>query len=150
LSDLERREQEKKAEMERIAKETAEKERLEAMERRRKELLESLPEEPGKEVMENVMTIALRFMDGRSGQRRFTDDTPLRTLFNWVDAKYEMEREQIILTTMNGQKSFSWDEANDSTTLKETGLGRMTGLRVTLAKKSEAAEKEATSNVQAS
>jgi hypothetical protein len=132
VSDVQRREREKIEEAERIAKVKAEKERVEMLATRREELRASLPEEPGKDVTD-AMTIALRFPDGKAGQRRFTPDTPMSVVFNWVDSGFEMEREQVILTTMNGQKSFSWEEA-DGVTLGESGLSRMTGLRVTVKK----------------
>mmetsp|Transcript_16391 Transcript_16391/g.23121 ORF Transcript_16391/g.23121 Transcript_16391/m.23121 type:complete len:539 (+) Transcript_16391:95-1711(+) len=127
-SDLQREEDEKNAELERLAKEKEEKKRLEEMKSRRKELKESLPEEPDKDI-EGVMTIALRFTDGNSGRRRFAPDTPVSVLFNWVDAMFEMERETVVLTTMNGKKTFNWDD-DDETILSDTGLGKMTGLRV--------------------
>jgi len=127
-SDVQRKEDEKKAEAERVANEKAEQERLAALEERREELKDSLPDEPAKDAT-GAITIALRFADGRAGQRRFDASTPLTTVFNWVDALYGLERERINLTTMNGQKTFSWDDIGE-TTLKEAGLGRMTGLRV--------------------
>ena len=135
ITDTQRKERERIEEEERIAKEKEEKERAEMLAKRREELRASLPEEPGKDVA-GVMTIALRFADGRSGQRRFPPDIPMSVVFNWVDSDFEMEREHVILTTMNGQKSFAWEEAGDIP-LAESGLGRMTGLRVTV-KKAEA------------
>lgn len=132
VSDIQRKEREQKEEEERIAKEQAEKERVEMIANRRVELRESIPEEPSKEVAE-VMTIALRFPDGRAGQRRFTPDTPMSVVFNWVDSGFELEREQVVLSTMNGQKSFTWEEVDDIS-LGDSGLGRMTGLRVTMKK----------------
>lgn len=134
--DLKRQEQEKREEEERLAKEAAEQARQEHLKQRRIELKASLPEEPPKE---DSFTIALRFANGNSGQRRFAPDTPLTIIFNWVDAMYEMERELVVLTTMNGQKAFAWDDTG-TLTLQEAGLGRMTGLRVseTIAHKNEA------------
>jgi hypothetical protein len=129
VSDVERRQQEKVEAAAKLAEQEAEKERIAALEERRETLKESLPEEPSKDDKE-AMTIALRFTDGRAGQRRFDSTTPIMTVFNWVDAHYEMEREQITLTTMNGQKTFSWGDMDESQTLAEAGLGRMTGLRV--------------------
>jgi hypothetical protein len=131
-SDIQRKEREQKEEEERIAKEQAEKERIEMIENRRIEIRESLPEEPSKEAVDS-MTIALRFPDGRAGQRRFTPDTPMSVVFNWVDSGFEMEREKVVLSTMNGQKSFTWEEV-DGISLGDSGLGRMTGLRVTIKK----------------
>jgi hypothetical protein len=135
MSDVQRREQERIEQEERIAKEKEEKERAEMLKRRREELRELLPQEPGKD-MANVMTIALRFADGRTGQRRFTPDTPLSMLFNWVDAMFEMEREIVILTTMDGKRSFTWEDAEE-VSLTGSGLGQMTGLRVTVKKPEE-------------
>ena len=126
--DLNRKAEEEKTEAERVAKEEAEKDRIATIEERRVMLSESLPEEADRNAPETI-TIALRFADGRAGQRRFKDSTLLTTIFNWVDAMYRLEREKISLTTMNGQKSFSWENAG-TTTLKGAGLGRMTGLRV--------------------
>lgn len=132
MSDVQRRERERIEEEERMAKEAAEKERAEMVAKRREELRASMPEEPNKDVA-GAITIALRFPDGRTGQRRFTPDTPLGVVFNWVDSGFEIEREQVVLTTMNGQKSFTWEEATD-VPLADSGLGRMTGLRVTIKK----------------
>ena len=137
VTDVQRRERERIEEEERIAKEKAEKERADMLARRREELRDSLPEEPGKDVT-NAMTIALRFADGRTGQRRFAPDTPLSVVFNWVDSLFGMERELVILTTMDGKKSFTWEGAEE-VSLAVSGLGRMTGLRVT-EKKQEAKE----------
>jgi len=147
-SDLERQERERREEIERAAHEAEEERRLEAIAKRRKELLESLPEEPPKDGTLDVVTIALRFADGKQsgGQRRFLSSTPMGTVFNWVDAMFEMERETITLTTMNGQSSFEWEEHAD-TTLQEAGIGRMTGLRVLHKKKEETKEEEETQQV---
>lgn len=140
-SDVQRREREKIEEEERIAKEQAEKERVEMILKRREELRASLPNEPGPGVTD-AMTVALRFPDGRAGQRRFTPDTPLGVVFDWVDSGYEIEREQVVLTTMNGQQSFIFEEA-ETIPLAESGLGRMTGLRVTMKKAETKEESEA-------
>ena len=131
--DLKRQEQEQRAEEERLAKAAAEQTRQDGLTQRREELAASLPDEPPKETS---FTIALRFPNGNAGQRRFEPATPLVTVFNWVDAMYGMERELVVLTTMNGQKAFTWDDIG-RLTLQDAGLGRMTGLRV-----SEKVEKE--------
>lgn len=126
--DIKRKQEEKRQAQ--LEKEKAEKEKAheEAMAQRRVELKESLPEEPSKGG-EGIITIALRFADGRAGQRRFLPETPLSTIFDWVDAEYEMERETITLSTMNGQ--FQFEDWEDNQTLEEAkGIGRMTGLRV--------------------
>lgn len=130
-SDKDKKERERKEEAERATTEKAEQAQREAMETRREELRASLPDEPGKDV-EGVKTVALRLADGRSCQRRFAPDVKISTLFDWTDTAFEIERETVILTTMNGQSSFSWE--NSSQTLKEAGLGRLVGLRVTQVK----------------
>ena len=98
-SDNQRKQREKEAAVEREAKEKAEKERQEAVEARRVELRESLPDE---DTSNDAKKIALRFQDGQSGQRQFSPDSPVSDLFNWVDAIFEMEREKVVLTSMNG------------------------------------------------
>ena len=112
------------------AREEAEKLRAEEMERRREELLGALPEEPPAGGPE-VVTIALRFADGRTGQRRFDNSVGIDVVFNWVDAVYGIEREKIELSTMNGQKRFMYmEDGAEKRALKDVGLGKMTGLRV--------------------
>jgi hypothetical protein len=126
-SDKERQKREKEEEEKRLAAEKAEQERLEEMEKRREELKGALPEEPkGKDTQK----IALRFEDGRSGQRRFSPEQPFMDVFNWVDAIYEIERETVILTTMNGKQTFEWEE--NEKTLEDAGLGKNTGFRVSI------------------
>ena len=144
-SDIKRQEQEEREEEERLAKEKAEKERQEAILKRREELKSSLPEEYTEK---DAKTIALRFADGRTDKRRFAPDTSLGTVFNWVDAMYEMDRETVILTTMRGDKTFTWEEEKVEETLDDVGLGRNTGLRVTVKKEeaTESEEKEVESN----
>jgi hypothetical protein len=137
-SDNERKQREKEEEAKRLVEEAAEKERQEAIELRREELKESLP---GEDKSPTAKKIALRFADGRSGQRQFSPDQPISDVFNWVDAMYEIEREKVLLTTMNGKRTFIWDEEENATSLKDTGLGRNTGLRVT-EKKYELEEEE--------
>lgn len=127
-SDVERKIREKKEEEERLAKELAEKKHREAIERRRKQLMESLPDEPGRGV-KDAFTIALRFPNGQSGRRRFTPDTRISVIFDWVDAAFNLERERAILTTMNGKQTFQWNNT-DETTLSEEGFAKMVGFRV--------------------
>ena len=127
-SDVRRIQQEREREEERLEKERIQREREEKLEKRRASLLEDLPEEP-ESMGEGIITVALRFGDGRTGQRRFTEDTEIEALFNWVDAIYKEERECITLTTMNGQKSFFFEEQSRET-LKDAGFAKMTGLRV--------------------
>ena len=127
--DREREARERKEEEAREAEERAEVVRKEAVLKRRVGLRESLPEEP---VVggEGVVTVALRFADGRTGQRRFYDAVGMDVVFDWVDAMFEMEREDVILSLMSGKKSFLYANEGGST-LKEAGLGKMTALRVT-------------------
>jgi UBX domain len=141
-SDKDREERQEREEQERLAREEAERARLEAIVKRRTVLLETLLEEPDKEY-KNIRTIALRFADGKSGQRRFPDSTTLEAVFNWVDAMFALERERVVLTTMNGSKSFRWEDRDQA--LSSTGLARMAGLRVSEAK-DEAADDEAKSD----
>lgn len=133
--DRERVEEEAKEEARRLEEEKLKKEKEEYLMERRKTLLESLPEEPSA-VGEGIITIALRFSDGRTGQRRFTDDTEVNVLCNWVDALFEMEREQVVLTTMNGKQSFSYDEKDDAT-LSDAGLGKLVAFRVSVKETNE-------------
>lgn len=136
-NDIQRKKREAKEDAEQLAKEEAEIERMAAIQKRREELKSSLPPED-----KNGKTVALRFSDGKSGQRNFPSDTPLSTVFDWVDAMFEIERETLVLTTMNGKQVFAWDDADAKTkTLEQAGLGRKIGLRVT-EKKPEASEKE--------
>ena len=109
VEDRVREIQTQREEEERLAKEQAEKERKAAMEKRRKELAGSLPEEP-EAGGDGVVTIALRFADGRRGQRRFDGDEDMATVFNWVDGMFGMERERVELSTMTGQKKFVWGD----------------------------------------
>lgn len=129
-SDKERKLKEAKEEAERKAQEIKEAARQAEIDARRVELAESLPEDVKKG--SNVKKIALRFPDGRSGQRGFEADQPLSVVFNWVDAMFEIERETVVLTTLNGKQTFSWD-SDDSKTLEEAGLKKMTAFRVTAA-----------------
>jgi Skp family chaperone for outer membrane proteins len=129
LSDKQRQEEEERLEAERLANEQAEQERVIAIEKRRKELRISLPEEIDADSSTTAILIAVRFADGRKGQRRFESSTPLSTVFNWIDAYFEMERERVILTTMNGKQSFSWDE-DESSTLVGEGFRRNAAFRV--------------------
>ena len=92
---------------------------------------------------DGVVTIALRFSDGRRGQRRFDGDEAMSTVFNWVDATFEMERERVELSTMTGQKKFAWGDVEDGDmTLADAGLGKMTGLRVTEIEEEDEEEEE--------
>lgn len=129
LDDDRNREVEERLQEQRAAEEeTARKEREEEIKERRKELLEALSEEPEKG-SDGVITIALRFGDGRKGQRRFEAETLVDEVFNWIDALFKTERETIELMTMNGKKTFSFGD-DDNLTLENTGLGKMAAFRV--------------------
>lgn len=104
-------------------------------------------------------TVALRFMaqgpqtSEIPEKRRFASDAPLRSVFDWIDAMFEIERESVVLQTMNGRQSFTWadvsktdDEGDDDETceaakltLKSAGLSNMVGLRVTIQKSNSTA-----------
>ena len=148
-----------KKEEEELQRKREEEEKMERrrkeMEQRRGELLENLPEEP--ENGEGVMTVALRFQSvpsnaAASTQRRFSKNDTMNDVFNWIDATHGLERETIILSTMNGSRSFRYVEdkgenddqeeekeidggdamiQEENMTLEQAGLGRMTALRVT-------------------
>lgn len=138
-NDAEREEREKVEAAKKAAEEKAEKERLAAIESRRKELKESLPSEPKGG---DAKRVAVRFADGRSGQRRFSSDEKISTIFNWVDAMFEMEREKVVLTTMNGKDTFTWDEETHDKSLSDLGLGKMVGFRVSETKETTDEESE--------
>jgi len=134
-TDKERQKLEKEEEEKRLAAEKAEEERLAAIESRRNDLRSALPEEAnGKD----AKRIALRFADGQSGQRRFDAEQTLADVFNWVDVMFEMEREKIILTTMNGKQSFTWEDSEK--TLLDAGITKSTGFRVTFKEDEEEAK----------
>jgi len=126
--DRKREEEEKLKEQKAAEEEKARKEREEEVKLRRKELLDALPEEPERG-SDGVVTIALRFSDGRKGQRRFESDSLLDDVFNWIDAIFKTERETVELMTMNGTKKFSFGD-DDNLTLEDAGLGKMAALRV--------------------
>eukprot|EP00531_Pseudo-nitzschia_arenysensis_P001553 CAMPEP_0116141082 /NCGR_PEP_ID=MMETSP0329-20121206/14193_1 /TAXON_ID=697910 /ORGANISM="Pseudo-nitzschia arenysensis, Strain B593" /LENGTH=557 /DNA_ID=CAMNT_0003636243 /DNA_START=195 /DNA_END=1868 /DNA_ORIENTATION=- len=132
-SDNERKAKEAKEEAERKAQEVKEAARQAEIDARRMELQQSLPEDLKKG--SNVKKIALRFADGRSGQRGFASDQPLSVVFDWVDAMFEIERETVVLTTLNGKQTFSWDDdgTKNGKTLEDAGLNKMTAFRVTAA-----------------
>lgn len=138
-SDNERKKQEKEEEAVRAAREKAEKERQEALEDRRVELRESLPEE---DMSKDAKKVALRFQDGQSGQRQFSSNSVASDLFNWIDAVFEMEREKVVLTSMNGKITLKWDEETNDRLLEDIGLGRNTGFRVSEAQGEKEEEKE--------
>ena len=134
--DVDRQDREARQEAERLALEAAEKERQQAILDRRDELREALGEEPTKG---DLKTIALRLADGRSVQRKFTSDSRMEDVFNFVDVHFEMEREKVELTTMNGKSTYQWEDNADQT-LTEAGLSRMVGLRVLERKDAEVQE----------
>lgn len=130
MADRKREKEEAEAEAARKAKEVAEAARLAAIQERRKTLLAELPDD--KKKGGEIKRIALRFPDGRKGERGFEPDQPVSVLFNWVDAMFEIERENVVLTTMNGKITFSWEEDGSSDkTLADAGLGKSTAFRVT-------------------
>merc|ERR1712238_345023 len=131
---------EAKEEADRKKRELKEAARQAGTDARRQELHESLPEDVKNG--DNVKKIALRFADGRSGQRGFASNITLNVVFNWVDAMFEMERERVVLTTLNGKQIFSWnDEDLENTTLEDAGLKKMTAFRVSETTEDESKEK---------
>ena len=134
-SDNQRKAKEAQEEAERKAKEVKEAARQAEIDARRQELEQSLPEDI--KSGSNVKKIALRFPDGRTGQRGFASDQPLTVLFNWVDAMFEIERETVVLTTLNGKQTFSWEGDENTTTLEDAGLNKMTAFRVSQAAKAD-------------
>ena len=129
----------KRNEKERLeAAEKAETERLERIKneeskQRRKEFLENMAEEPLEGL--DTYTLSLRLSDGRSCQRRFKEDLLLEELLSWIDAKFEIDRESIVLTTMNGRDTFSWSDKE--VTLAQSDLPRKAGLRISIANREE-------------
>ncbi|GFH48597.1 hypothetical protein CTEN210_05073 [Chaetoceros tenuissimus] len=129
LEDDKRREQEEAMEAKRKAEEEArKKEHEEMIKKRRVTLLESLPEEPAAG-SSDVVIIALRFTDGTTGKRRFESETEVGQIFNWIDAMFKVERENVNLMIMNGQQTFDYGEDKDIT-LRDAGFGKMLALRV--------------------
>ena len=164
-SDVEAKQREMKQELERqrlVQQEEAKKEQLQ---QRRIQLLKALdrvtaststPQTPAP----TTTTIALRFSDGRSTssslvteqrqlQRTFNEKATIRDVFHWVDAVHEIPYETMTLQTMNGKRSFVYEDPNDEddtdensgssnkdldVLLHEAGLGKMIGLRVILHK----------------
>lgn len=135
-SDNDRKLREAQEEAERKAREVKEAARQAEIDARRQELQQSLPEDV--KSGGNFKKIALRFPDGRSGQRGFAADQPMSVLFNWVDAMFEIERETVVLTTLNGKQTFSWEGEENETTLEEAGLKKMTAFRVSQVTEDEA------------
>eukprot|EP00977_Amphora_coffeiformis_P016750 scaffold5296_cov163-Amphora_coffeaeformis.AAC.5 len=141
-ADIENKKREEREAAERKVMEEADKKRAEELRRRRVTLEENLPDEPDK-TDATAKTVALRLADGRSAQRRFPADTSLEIVFGWVDVVFEIEQETVTLTTMNGKRSFCWDDKE--TTLEDSGLPKMAGLRVSVNKK-ETGEPEESSD----
>jgi hypothetical protein len=136
--DKDREEREVREKAERMAREKAEKKRRAEVAKRREGLRESLPDEPDK-VEDGTKTISLRLADGTSAQRRFSGEDKLADVFNWADVSFELERELIQMTTMNGKNTYGWEEDSE-TSLNSSGLGKMAGLRITEKKFSEETE----------
>lgn len=135
MRDAENRLRHEQAKRDHMAAEKVREERLNAILTRREELRSTIPDEPDASTPE-VKTVALRFANGQTGQRRFAPSTKLTDLFNWVDAMFDLERETVVLVSMNGKQSFEWiNKSDDIPTLEEAGFGKMVGLRVTIKKK---------------
>ncbi len=126
--DKKREDEETMKEQRRLEKEKAKEEREQELQQRRESLREELLDEPSQDA-HGTITIAIRFSNGSKGQRRFNDEIKMGEVFNWIDATFKIEREIIILTTMNGQRSFSYEESI-GLALKDAGLGKMTAFRL--------------------
>lgn len=135
-ADRQRQIREAHEEKERIKRDQIQQEYKEKIIQRRIELKQSLPLEPSLDETLSIVTIALRFADGRitTTPRRFISNSSLLSdIFNWIDVEYEIEREMIeLLYTTKGQvKSFKWDDIdNIHKTLSDIGFTKMVALRV--------------------
>ena len=128
VQDTENRQKEAElaAESKRKAEEEA-KHQAEIQERRAR-----LEDELGGEVSKdtpNSKVLSIRMDSGESHRRRFPHDATIEMVLNWADVQCQVEREKVVLTTLNGKQSFSWDDRRDAT-LEEVGLGKMTGFRL--------------------
>lgn len=144
--DIHREQVELEQQREEERKQKEKEERIQFYQCRRQEMKERFPQEPLLTSSEkDVYTIALRFTDGsqKPSQRRFHSHDTLEHVFNWMDITYEIERERIVLTTMNGSQSWKYSDSMDQLTLKDSGLGKMMALRVTILEpKDEVDEKD--------
>jgi hypothetical protein len=146
LADQTKKQRQEQERLEKLNRERAQQQNMEKVRRRRVQLLAALPDEPPA-TNSAVTTVALRFIsNGQTSQRRFdASTTRLVDIFNWIDAVFEVEREHIVLQTMNGQETYDWitcqssqnhgdtsDDAAPSTTptLLDMKWGKMRALRV--------------------
>ena len=151
-TDREEQERQEKEEALEKERQLQEEQRQAALLERRKRLEQDLPDEP--EPSADVKTIALRLSASLTTnttkgeipaperlKRRFSADTPLATIFDWVDVVLELERETVILTTLNGKQSFSWNNVEDKeSTVATVGSSKMMAFWV----KTQEEEKEDT------
>jgi Skp family chaperone for outer membrane proteins len=131
-SDVKRETQERLDQQKKDEQEKVEQERLVQREQTRKTLLEALPAEPEAGSSSDIITVGLRFPDGRSAKRRFSHGDGMKHVFHWIDGEYDIESEQISLTTMNGSSTFVYDggeEGGDSIG-DVIGTSKMVALRV--------------------
>jgi UBX domain len=99
----------------------------------------------------STTTVALRFSDGRTDQRTFTEGATIMDIFYWIDALHNIEYETITLQTMNGKRTFQYnpqekDQTPNTTStdisdsslvmvpIHKAGLGKKIGLRVLIKK----------------
>eukprot|EP00559_Dactyliosolen_fragilissimus_P001854 CAMPEP_0184865610 /NCGR_PEP_ID=MMETSP0580-20130426/18632_1 /TAXON_ID=1118495 /ORGANISM="Dactyliosolen fragilissimus" /LENGTH=673 /DNA_ID=CAMNT_0027364885 /DNA_START=10 /DNA_END=2031 /DNA_ORIENTATION=+ len=165
-NDAKRERNERRDRQQKEREEADKRKRAEAYQKRRLILRDSLPQEPSSSNIpsDQVITVALRFGDGRTGRRRFLIQEDVNVLFDWVDGMFEMEREQVKLSSMNGrinleytadnnnvdetwwEKNYDEDEGSflheAGTTLKDAGLGKMVALRVVELKDNEEVDVE--------
>lgn len=137
-SDTQRTADEAHARVEVTRRQEEEQRRLEAVEARRQESRESLGEEPA--VADGVVTIALRFADGRSGQRRFRVGDDAALLFRWVEGHFDWDRERTAVTDMRGDHELVWTDCDGKTKSVGDYVGvdsTALALRVSLTKEQE-------------
>jgi hypothetical protein len=150
VADQTKKQRQEQERLEKQNRERAQQQHMEKVQQRRVQLLAALPDEPPATTTSAVTTVALRFVSkGQTSQRRFdTSTTRLVDIFNWIDAVFELEREHIVLQTMNGQETYDWntcqsspdhsetlDDTAQSTTptLLDMKWGKMVALRVRVA-----------------
>ena len=53
----------------------------------------------------------MKLVDGRTGQRRFMTRADMGAVFDWTDAVFGIEREEVVLSMVGGsRKSFGYKE----------------------------------------
>lgn len=141
--DKEREKDEARLKLEAQERKKEEERKKKEMEKQREALRQSLPDEPTS-ATDTVITIALRFADGRNAQRRFHASDDAIHLFHWIEGYFEWEREKVLVTTMRGDQHLTY--ADCSTSIQDCGVvaanSKMVALRVSLQKQEEEKEEE--------